>query len=112
MTLSLDHKRVALAGNPNTGKTTLFNRLTGGHAKVGNYPGITVERQEASVELDGVRVGADRVMGTPGASAPTLARVLEEAAVAICRNRRVPAGQEQISGSRSGWWSRAAARTA
>ncbi|MCB9529782.1 MAG: ferrous iron transport protein B [Myxococcales bacterium] len=35
---------VALAGNPNTGKTTLFNRLTGANARVGNYPGITVER--------------------------------------------------------------------
>ncbi|MFZ4577346.1 MAG: ferrous iron transport protein B [Myxococcota bacterium] len=36
---------VALAGNPNTGKTTLFNTLTGAHAHVGNYPGITVERR-------------------------------------------------------------------
>ena len=36
----------ALLGNPNTGKTTLFNQLTGGNAKGGNYPGITVERQE------------------------------------------------------------------
>ena len=37
---------VALAGNPNTGKTTLFNVLTGSTAKVGNYPGITVERHQ------------------------------------------------------------------
>ena len=36
---------VALAGNPNTGKTTLFNVLTGSRAHVGNYPGITVERR-------------------------------------------------------------------
>jgi ferrous iron transport protein B len=36
---------VALAGNPNTGKTTLFNRLTGSRARVGNYPGVTVERR-------------------------------------------------------------------
>ncbi len=35
---------VALVGNPNTGKTTLFNRLTGANARVGNYPGITVDR--------------------------------------------------------------------
>jgi ferrous iron transport protein B len=35
---------VAIAGNPNTGKTTLFNRLTGSDHKVGNYPGVTVER--------------------------------------------------------------------
>ncbi len=37
-------KTVVIAGNPNTGKSTLFNRLTGGRARVGNYPGITVER--------------------------------------------------------------------
>lgn len=37
---------VALAGNPNSGKTTLFNALTGARHKVGNYPGVTVERRE------------------------------------------------------------------
>ena len=36
---------VALLGNPNTGKTSVWNRLTGGSAKVGNYPGVTVERR-------------------------------------------------------------------
>src|SRR5262245_17948143 len=39
-------RRVVLAGNPNSGKTTLFNALTGLRAKVGNYPGVTVERKE------------------------------------------------------------------
>lgn len=39
---------VALAGNPNTGKTTLFNRLTGSQQKVGNYAGVTVERVSGS----------------------------------------------------------------
>ena len=37
---------IALAGQPNSGKTTLFNGLTGSRAKVGNYPGVTVERKE------------------------------------------------------------------
>ena len=37
---------IALAGNPNCGKTTLFNSLTGARQHVGNYPGVTVEKKE------------------------------------------------------------------
>ena len=43
--------RVVLVGNPNTGKTTLFNRLTGARGRVGNYPGITVERSVGRASL-------------------------------------------------------------
>ncbi len=44
---------LALVGNPNSGKTTLFNALTGLRQKVGNYPGVTVERKEGDLVLSG-----------------------------------------------------------
>ncbi len=42
---------IALIGNPNTGKTSLFNRLTGLHQKVGNYPGVTVDKKQGLCDL-------------------------------------------------------------
>ncbi len=44
-------KTIALVGNPNAGKTTLFNALTGMRQKVGNYPGVTVEKKEGRAKL-------------------------------------------------------------
>ncbi|KYZ76246.1 ferrous iron transporter B [Anaerosporomusa subterranea] len=55
---------VALAGNPNCGKTTLFNNLTGARQKVGNYPGVTVEKREGFCHC---RIGEPlRVIDLPG----------------------------------------------
>jgi ferrous iron transport protein B len=60
----LDDLRVALVGNPNTGKTALFNALTGMRQRVGNFAGVTVERVEGSyVAEDGRTV---RVLDLPG----------------------------------------------
>ena len=44
--------KISLAGNPNSGKTTMFNALTGSSQRVGNWPGVTVERKEGKLKND------------------------------------------------------------
>jgi ferrous iron transport protein B len=56
-------KRIALLGMPNTGKSTLFNRMTGGAARVGNWPGITVELLSGKILLGGDMV---EIIDLPG----------------------------------------------
>src|SRR2546423_5885832 len=56
---------VALAGNPNAGKTSIFNALTGLRQKVANYPGVTVERKEGVWTLAPGQPGA-RIIDLPG----------------------------------------------
>ena len=56
--------RVALAGNPNCGKTSIFNALTGAHQHVANYPGVTVEKRTGSCELHGLRAEVIDLPGT------------------------------------------------
>lgn len=67
--LSLGAKRgnglvFALVGQPNSGKSTLFNGLTGSHQHVGNWPGKTVEQKVGEFELSGKK---NRVVDLPGA---------------------------------------------
>lgn len=54
---------IAIAGNPNCGKTALFNSLTGSNQIVGNWPGVTVEKKEGSFKLDNHTI---RVVDLPG----------------------------------------------
>ena len=61
---TLNFSRIAIAGNPNCGKTALFNAITGSRQKVGNYPGVTVERKEGSVKSPSGRVFS--ILDLPG----------------------------------------------
>ncbi len=65
---------IALAGNPNSGKTTVFNAITGARQHVGNYPGVTVELKEGSCRHDGYEI---TVVDLPGAYSLT-AHSMEE----------------------------------
>jgi ferrous iron transport protein B len=54
---------IAVAGNPNAGKSTLINAIAGSRLHVGNWPGVTVEKKEASFEFEGARI---RLVDLPG----------------------------------------------
>ncbi len=69
---------IALVGNPNTGKSTLFNRLTGHRQRVGNYPGVTVEKREGYATIAGEKV---LVVDLPGAYSLTASSADERVVV-------------------------------
>ncbi len=76
--------KVALIGNPNTGKTSVFNKLTGLNHKVGNYPGITVEKKVGQLKLEGgVKVN---ILDLPGLYSLNTNSLDEEVAVEILVN--------------------------
>jgi ferrous iron transport protein B len=74
---------IAIAGNPNVGKTSIFNRLTGLDLKVTNYPGVTVERQEGHFHLrDGSRATVIDIPGTYSMSGRSAEEQIAIAAIA------------------------------
>lgn len=87
--------RVALLGNPNTGKTTLFNRLTGLRHKTGNFPGTTLEARDGRFDVSGIGKGAELVdaVDLPGIYSLELQQLEAE----VCRN--VLAGQTALKGA-------------
>lgn len=60
---------IALGGNPNTGKSTIFNALTGSHQHVGNWPGVTVEKKTGKFTYRGLEIEITDLPGTYGLSA-------------------------------------------
>ena len=79
---------VALIGNPNTGKTSVFNALTGLNQKVGNYPGITVEKKQGSSRLD--RVTKARIFDLPGTYSLNASSMDESVVVELLLNKNNP----------------------
>src|SRR6056297_3647969 len=64
--------KIALGGNPNSGKTSVFNALTGSHQHVGNWPGVTVERKEGELKIDSEKFVLIDLPGTYSLSANSI----------------------------------------
>ena len=77
---------VALFGNPNTGKTSIFNGLTGLSQKVGNYPGITVEKKEGISKLDRINIGY--ILDLPGTYSLNASSMDESVVVNLLLNKK------------------------
>lgn len=76
---------VALVGNPNTGKTSVFNQLTGLKQKVGNYPGITVEKKEGISKIS--RVLKAHVIDLPGTYSLNASSLDESVVIELLLNK-------------------------
>ncbi|MFZ3106890.1 MAG: ferrous iron transport protein B, partial [Candidatus Hydromicrobium sp.] len=67
---------IALSGNPNSGKTTIFNNLTGLRQHVGNYPGVTVEKKTGVIKYKGYRINVVDLPGTYSLTAYSLEEIV------------------------------------
>ncbi len=76
---------IALLGNPNTGKTSVFNRLTGLNQKVGNYPGITVEKKEGVCKLN--RTTKAHIIDLPGTYSLNASSMDESVVIELLLNK-------------------------
>ncbi len=80
------HINVALLGNPNTGKTSVFNRLTGLNQKVGNYPGITVEKKQGTCKFG--RACTAHILDLPGAYSLNASSLDENVVIELLFNKK------------------------
>ena len=77
---------VALIGNPNTGKTSVFNALTGLNQKVGNYPGITVEKKQGTCRLN--RTTKAHIIDLPGTYSLNASSMDESVVIELLLNKK------------------------
>ena len=82
------HIKIALIGNPNTGKTSVFNQLTGLNQQVGNYPGITVEKKIGKCKL-APNIKAD-ILDLPGTYSLNASSIDENVVIELLLNRNDP----------------------
>ena len=75
--------KVALVGNPNVGKTSLFNQLTGLNQRTGNYPGITVDKKIGKTSISGKEI---EILDLPGTYSIQPASADEKIAINIYQN--------------------------
>lgn len=81
--------RIALAGNPNCGKTTAFNRYTGSRQHVGNYPGVTVDRKEGVLDFEGKKIVLVDLPGTYSLTAYSMEEIVARRELAFNNVRSV-----------------------
>ena len=83
-------RTVAVIGNPNTGKSTLFTALTGVHSQIGNYPGVTVEKKLGWFEFEGQSI---RLVDLPGTYSLSPRTIDEMVSVDVLLGRQPEVGQ-------------------
>lgn len=84
--MAQENIKVALIGNPNTGKTSVFNQLTGLHQQVGNYPGITVEKKIGSCKLsENVKA---TILDLPGTYSLNASSIDENVVIELLMNKK------------------------